>query len=139
MILYSSNEGDVVADFFAGNFTTAHNALRLGRRVVTMELNVESWKEHIVGDRYSDDGTRLTMMERGHGLRDLKRVEVIKPRRQGAKYTPDEKRRIYEDYWKFLHQGIPKRTIYEMLCQHYERGEFSIQKVIREFERRRCK
>ncbi len=53
MILYSSNEGDVVVDFFAGNFTTAYNALRLGRRVITMELNVESYKEHLVGDKDS--------------------------------------------------------------------------------------
>jgi DNA modification methylase len=134
IILYSSNEGDYVADFFAGNFTTAYNALRLGRRVITMELNVESWKEHIVGDKDSGEGTKLNRMKRGYGLKDLKKVEIVKPRRQGTKFTRDEKRRIYEDYLKFSKQGIPKAKIYEILTEHYERGEFSIKKVIKEFK-----
>jgi site-specific DNA-methyltransferase (adenine-specific) len=134
ILLYSSNEGDYVADFFAGNFTTAYNALRLGRRVITMELNAEAWKEHIVGDRDSDDETTLNFVYRGHGLKDLKQVEVIKPRRQGTKFAKDEKRRIYEDYLKFRQQRIPQGRIYEMLCEHYERGECSIQKVVKEFK-----
>jgi hypothetical protein len=45
----------------------------------------------------------------------------------------DEKRRIYEDYLKLSQKGIPKATIHDMLCDHYERGEFSIKKVIKEF------
>jgi site-specific DNA-methyltransferase (adenine-specific) len=134
IILYSSNEGDYVADFFAGNFTTAYNALRLGRRVITMELNLEAWMEHIVGDQDSDAGTTLTTVYSGHGLKDLKSVEVIKPRRQGTKFGRDEKRRIYEDYLTLSHRGVGQSTIYQMLCDRYERGEFSIQKVIKGFK-----
>lgn len=111
--------------------TTAYNALRLGRRVITMELNVQAWGEHIVGDKESEAGTKLTTVKRGHGLKDLKKVEVIKPRRQGTKFAREEKRRIYEDYLKFRQQRIPKATIYQVLCDHYERGEFSIRKVIK--------
>ena len=41
LILYSSNEGDTVCDFFMGNFTTAYSAIKLGRKVSGFELNKE--------------------------------------------------------------------------------------------------
>ena len=43
MILYSSNAGDMVCDFFLGNFTTALVAKRLGRIPAGFELNPESF------------------------------------------------------------------------------------------------
>ncbi len=39
MIAYSSNPGDVVGDFFLGNFTTARVAKRMGRAIVGFEIN----------------------------------------------------------------------------------------------------
>ncbi len=89
------------------------------------------------GTKIPDHGTTLNIVYRGHGLKNLKRVEVIKPRRQGTKFAKDEKSKICDDYLKFLQQGIPKERIYEMLCQHYERGEFSIKKVIKECKQTR--
>lgn len=47
LILYSSNEGDTVCDFFMGNFTTAYAALRLGRQVCGYEINPEAYKHHV--------------------------------------------------------------------------------------------
>ena len=47
MIAYSSNEGDVVADFFLGNFTTAFCALKMKRKPVGFELNPASFQHNM--------------------------------------------------------------------------------------------
>lgn len=47
MIQYSSNEGDVVCDFFMGNFTTAYCSIDLNRSAVGFEVNKESYDYHI--------------------------------------------------------------------------------------------
>lgn len=47
MILYSSNEGNHVCDFFLGNFTTAYVAKRLNRIPIGFEINPESFNHHI--------------------------------------------------------------------------------------------
>ena len=44
MILHSSNMGDVVGDFFMGNFTTAFVAKRLGRIPVGFEINQTAYE-----------------------------------------------------------------------------------------------
>lgn len=44
MIQYSSNEGDLVCDFFLGNFTTAIMAKKLGRIPCGFELNPQSYE-----------------------------------------------------------------------------------------------
>ena len=42
-IQYSSNEDDVVCDFFLGNFTTAFVAKSLGRKFTGFEINSNSY------------------------------------------------------------------------------------------------
>ncbi len=58
MIQYSSNEGDLVCDFFLGNFTTAFAAKSLGRKFSGFEINpaaynyfIEQYNEAEFGDR----------------------------------------------------------------------------------------
>ena len=55
MIEYSSNPGDVVCDFFMGNFTTAYCSTKLNRNVVGFEMNKEAYDYHINNRR--DNGT----------------------------------------------------------------------------------
>lgn len=47
MIRYSSNEGDMVCDFFLGNFTTAVVAQKLGREITGFELNTKAYKKFL--------------------------------------------------------------------------------------------
>ena len=49
MLILSSRKGDVVCDFFIGNFTTARVALQCGREPVGFELNRESYDHHMRG------------------------------------------------------------------------------------------
>jgi DNA modification methylase len=46
MVQYSSRHGDVVCDFFLGNFTTAYVAGRLGREVWGFEVNPLAFPRH---------------------------------------------------------------------------------------------
>jgi site-specific DNA-methyltransferase (adenine-specific) len=47
LIEYSSDVGDVVGDFFLGNFTTAIAAKKLGRKPVGFEINSNHFAEHL--------------------------------------------------------------------------------------------
>lgn len=47
LIQYSSNPGDLVCDFFMGNFTTAYAARSLNRRVRGFELNPNVFEYHL--------------------------------------------------------------------------------------------
>ncbi len=47
MILYSSNKGDTICDFFMGNFTTAVVAIKLGRIPIGFELNTNSYNYYM--------------------------------------------------------------------------------------------
>ena len=44
IIKASSNQGDIVLDPFGGSFTTAAVAVELGRRVISMDINLEYYK-----------------------------------------------------------------------------------------------
>lgn len=46
LILYSSNKGDCIGDFFMGNFTTAYQALETERVVKGFEKNKEAFDFH---------------------------------------------------------------------------------------------
>lgn len=47
IIMYLSNQDDVISDFFLGNFTTAKAALELGRQFVGFEINRQAYDYHI--------------------------------------------------------------------------------------------
>jgi site-specific DNA-methyltransferase (adenine-specific) len=47
MIAYSSDPGDVVCDFFMGNFTTANCSIKMGRIPVGFEINPTSYNHNM--------------------------------------------------------------------------------------------
>ncbi|MGO9570509.1 MAG: DNA-methyltransferase [Desulfomonilaceae bacterium] len=64
MVLYSSEPGDLVCDFFLGNFTTAYVARLHGRRVVGFELNKRSFDYHVpILQRCEQDGYTTRVIE----------------------------------------------------------------------------
>jgi len=119
IIQYSSNRGDLIIDFFMGNFTTAYVALALGRRVGGFELNKESFEFHL---------PLLKEVEFGSLIEEEIKVDV--PNRQGSKFEPNEKQEIYNDYSRLIKEGIKKKDIMKVLMEQYERGYWSIQRVI---------
>ena len=123
LILYSSNPGDIVCDFFMGNFTTAYAAIKLGRYPIGFELNKNAFQHH---------EPLLSNIKFGCDLETLKKVEIIKPKNQGKSVTDAEKESIKQDYQTLLNEGRKKKDINAFLCKKYGRGRFSIKNILDE-------
>lgn len=121
LILYSSNENDMVCDFFQGNFTTAYVARKLGRRTCGYELNKDSYDYHI---------KRLEDIDFGSELSTLKKVENIIPKNQGKKISQEEALTICKDYKEMLEMGMSKGEASKAIQSKYDRGRFSIKNII---------
>lgn len=121
LIMYSSNEGDMVCDFFMGNFTTAHAALKLGRNVCGYEKNARSFAYHI---------DKLKAIQFGCAIKDLRHVENIVPANQGKPITEEESEKICNDYIDMDENGCRKSDISLKLQAKYGRGRFAIKNIL---------
>ena len=121
LVMYSSNPGDLVCDFFMGNFTTAYVSLRLGRHVCGYEINKNAYDYHL---------PKLQEINFGSGLCELKKVEIIKPANQGKPVSAEEKESIWKDYCRMLKKGQKKKDITAKLMQTYGRGPFAIKNIL---------
>ena len=121
LILYSSNENDMVCDFFMGNFTTAYSSICLGRNVCGYEINKKAYDYHI---------ERLSKLTFGCELKNLRIVENIVPTNQGKPISEDELCSIYKDYCNMVADGKMKKDISIYLQEKYQRGRFSIKNII---------
>jgi site-specific DNA-methyltransferase (adenine-specific) len=121
LILYSSNPGDLVCDFFMGNFTTAYTALKLGRDIIGYEINENSYDYHM---------EKLASISSGCDLALIHNVENIAPPNQGKRITKKEKDEIWQDYNNFLAEGLKKSDISKKLQEKYGRGPFSIKNIL---------
>ena len=119
LIKYSSNEGDLIADFFMGNFTTADCSLRLGRRITGFELNKTSYDYHM---------DRISKIEIG---KDIKNIEIINPFfNQGKKLTEEDKDNINNRFVELSKIYKTKKEIINILSKEVGRGAFSLQNII---------
>lgn len=121
LILYSSNGNDMVCDFFLGNFTTAYCALSLGRNICGYEINKRAYDYHMA---------KISEINFGGELANLKQVENIVPKNQGKKITPEEESNIWSDYNSMNACGTMKKDISSSLQEKYGRGRFSIKNII---------
>lgn len=120
LVLYSSDENDMVCDFFMGNFTTAHVAHGLGRQVSGFEMNKNSYDINV---------PILEKMELGCNLANLKQVVVDKPENQGKPISDEERELIRRDYSVLTRSNTGKKAI-EILTKKYGRGRFSIANIV---------
>jgi len=121
IILYSSNGGDTICDFFMGNFTTAYCSLSLGRNVCGYEINKEAYDLHM---------PELLKVAYGSGLKDLRKVENIVPLNQGKKVSLKEAEDICKDFSILSSKGMKKKDINLFLQEKYKRGRFSIHNIL---------
>lgn len=120
LILYTTNEGDLVCDFFMGNFTTAYAALGLNRQVIGFEINKNSYDHHL---------DKIGKYEVGC-LKDTKPVINVRPENQGKSITEEEEQKIYADYTDWLKSDMLIKDIKAKLQEKYGRGPFSITNII---------
>ena len=121
LMMYSSNPGDMVCDFFMGNFTTAYTAIKLGRNVCGYEINKGSFDYHV---------PKIRDLTFGFDLENLKPVRNIVPVNQGKSIEFSEASSICRDYSAMCLEGMTKKKINEILQGKYGRGKFSIKNII---------
>ncbi len=123
LILYSSNEGQKVCDFFQGNFTTAIVAKTLGRIPLGFEINEQAYRSGI---------TRLEGVVAGSRLATLPAVVDQAPANRGAKITQETRSAIERDFEGMLATGCTKKAAIAALMERYGRGRFSIINILKE-------
>jgi site-specific DNA-methyltransferase (adenine-specific) len=125
MILYSSNENDIVCDFFLGNFTTAFVSKKLNRIPCGFEKNKIGFKENVLKLKDTQIGS------------DIVFVENENLEHQGEKITKDIVKKICNDFENILKEDSQKtnKKIIKELSIKYGRGIFSIEKILKEYSK----
>lgn len=117
LLQYSSNQGDLVADFFLGGFSTARVALELGRRVTGFEINPKSFNHHIAEIDEITPGELLSKLKQGKN--DLPSNQ----RKPWSQVDLDQLKLRFEE----LHiNKISKRQVISILQKEFSRGYFAI-------------
>ncbi len=122
MIQYSSNPGDVIADFFLGSFSTANVAKGLRRSIVGFEINPTGFTHHRNEVKSAEWGWLENRVP--NGIDDT-------PENQGTPWTHAEKEHLRERYTTLAASSNTKRTVIDQLQKEFGRGYWSIQRMIR--------
>jgi len=116
IIQYSSKEGDLIADFFLGGFSTARMALGLKRRIAGFEINDQSFNHHL---------KELQLLQPGYLLSQIKEnKELFVPKKKP--WTPEEASRLYSRFYELYQQLKIKKAVIAHLQEEFGRGYFSI-------------
>jgi len=122
MILYSSDEGDLVCDFFLGSFSTAKVARSLGRYSIGFEINETAYKHQV---------DHITSIQRGWMLAGLRSNGGNPHFNQRKRWTKEEMCSVIERYHNIKHTGVTDRQAYNILSQEFGRGYFSMMNIIK--------
>jgi site-specific DNA-methyltransferase (adenine-specific) len=121
MIQYSSNEGDLVGDFFFGGFSTAKVAIGLNRRAIGFEIS------NLMYD------TKIKEMETitpGYLLPTLRTPIIKEIENLGQPWTNEDYAKLADRYNALIGSGKSKKDVIAELCEEFGRGRFSIAKAL---------
>ena len=122
MLQYSSNEGDLVCDFFLGGFSTAKAAIGLNRRMVGFEVS-----EKIFDTRLRE----LEHLDPGCLLNTLRTPVVSRIKNQGRSWTAQDRAALKSRYDALRNQDRSKKAIVAILCEEFGRGRWAIEKALK--------
>lgn len=126
MILYSSNEGDLICDLFLGGFTTAKAAVGLKRRVCGFEISRPIFNR---------------------GIKDMKSIQpgyLMDPHavtaedhliNQGKRWSNEDISHLLKRYDELYAESGKKKHCIDVLSHEIGRGYFSILNVLKKFGR----
>lgn len=126
LIQYSSNENDLICDFFLGGFSTAKAAIGLNRNITGFEINKHSFNHH-----YPD----LKNLEPGYLLNSIKTGKNKLPKNQGKPWNSDELFKLEKRYKDLYSVHKSKKNTIEILQEEFNRGYFAILNKIDEFQK----
>lgn len=122
LIQYSSQEGDLVCDFFLGSFSTAKVAIGLGRRACGFEKSPVAFAHQI---------QEISKVVPGKLLEQLRKPPENQYFNQGKALTDAERALIIRRYSELKQSGMTQKAAIEALGVELGRGPWSLGKVIR--------
>ena len=121
MIQYSSNEGDLVCDFFLGSFSTAKVAKGLNRYATGFELSKTAFDYQLA---------EIDAIERGRLLNEVRKPPENMFTNQGKALSEKEKVDICAAFSALQSRGMTKKASINALSEQFGRGYWSILKII---------
>lgn len=125
MIRYSSSEGDTVCDLFLGGGSTARAAIGLNRRAIGFEISPSI---------FTIREPELRALQPGFLLSDIREPTPSEPSRKGERWTPEAREILLTRYQELRDRGLNKKDIVEQLSKEFERGRWSIIKLLKSSE-----
>ena len=122
MIQYSSNEGDLVCDFFLGSFSTAKVAIGLNRAACGFEINANAFEHNLA---------ETLRLKPGWLLPAIKQPKQLTLFNQGKPWQPAERTQLIAEYRALKSGGKSKKSAINELTQRYGRGYFSILNILK--------
>ncbi|MDD1728494.1 MAG: site-specific DNA-methyltransferase [Methanospirillum sp.] len=122
MIMYSSNEGDLVCDLFLGGGSTARAAIGLNRKAVGFEISSAI---------YSVRAPEIMNLKPGFLLIEQRIPECSAPKRQRERWTAESRSDLRHRYGELKSQGLKKGEIVTRLMEELGRGRWAIIKALK--------
>ena len=122
ILLYSSNQNDMVCDFFLGSFSTAKIALGLGRKACGFEINKNAFDYQI---------KEIEKIKPCELLPELRQVPENNLFNQGKPIGDDELQKIISEFQKLSQKGLSKKDAISALSERYGRGYWSLTNILK--------
>jgi site-specific DNA-methyltransferase (adenine-specific) len=126
IIAYSSNERDLVCDFFMGGGSTAIAAIGMKRRFAGFELSEKTFASRVPALRAAQWGGLLQAPPERHVVAN-----------RGKTWSAAESERLCARYSAMRADGASKESVVAALCTEFARGAWSIRKRLRALSARR--
>ncbi|MGI9549236.1 MAG: DNA-methyltransferase [Bdellovibrionales bacterium] len=122
IILYSSNQGDTVCDFFLGSFATAKTALGLNRKAIGFEVNKKAYDYQI---------KQIEKIKSGSMMKQISTPPKNIYFQQGKPLSKTEIKNIKSKFKKFKDKGMTQKKALENLSKEFGRGRWSLMNIIK--------
>lgn len=129
LMQYSSDEGDLVCDFFMGGCSTAAVAIGMNRRFVGFELSKPTFRSRVPKIREVKPGGLLPTLRtpiNGHH----------KIENAGKPWSDAEVEALVKRFVDLADTGRGKGEIIDALCDEYQRGYWSVVKLLKKLNGR---
>ena len=123
IIQYSSNEGDLVCDFFLGSFSTAKVAIGLNRKAIGFEISKNAYEYQM---------EQIKKIKSGSLLSDLRIPPKNAYFNQGQTVSSVELKNIKLKFQELKKKGMSQKIIIESLSKEFGRGYWSLSKLIKD-------
>jgi len=125
ILQYSSNDGDLVCDFFLGGFSTARVAIGLNRKIVGFEIAPSIFEQKI---------SEIEKIEPGELLPRLNVPIINNPKNQGKSWSREECVKLIGRYNELTSERKLKKDIMKILQEDFKRGYWAIDKALKKIK-----